>query len=149
MQVILKEKVRNLGEIGDVVSVKPGYGRNFLVPQGKAERATASNIAQFEERRSEHEQRAKEVLAAAQKRAETLAEFAMTIAAKAAEEGKLYGSVGPREIEQALNAAGHEINKSEIDMPNGPIHEVGESEVHLQLHTDVEVKITVNVVSEQ
>lgn len=149
MQVILKEKIRNVGEIGDVVKVKPGYGRNFLIPQGKAERATTETIAHFEERRADLEKHAAEMLAQSQKRAEVLTGISVTVAARAGEEGKLYGSVGPAEISEALVAAGHEVQKSEIDLPNGPIHEVSESEVTLQLHTDVNVKINVVVVAEE
>ena len=148
MQVILTDKVRNLGEIGDVVTVKPGYGRNFLIPQGKAQRATKENIAYFEEKRAELERRAKEHLELAQARADKLAGVVATVSARAGEEGNLYGSVGPREISEALIGAEHQVEKSEIIMPEGPIHEVGEFLITLRLHTDVTTTVRINVVAD-
>lgn len=149
MQVILTDKVRNLGEIGDVVDVKPGYGRNFLIPQGKAQRATKENITYFESQRAELEKRAQENLAAAQARADKLSAANVTVTARAGDEGKLYGSVGPREISDALIAVGFDVEKKEVTMPEGPIHEVGEFDIQLQLHTDVETTIKVKVAAEE
>lgn len=148
MQVILTDKLRNLGEIGDVVTVKPGYGRNFLIPQGKAQRATKANIEHFESQRAELEKRAKDNLQAAHARAEKLSSAVVTVSARAGDEGKLYGSVGPKEVSDALIAAGFEVEKKEITMPEGPIHEVGEFDVALQLHSDVEAQVKVRVVAE-
>lgn len=149
MELILLEKIRNLGAIGDRVKVKSGYGRNFLVPQGKAVFATATNIAEFEKRRAELEKKEAEVLAAAQKRAITLQDLSLVIKAIAAEDGKLFGSIGPREISKAFEDAGHEIDKSQIDLADGPIREIGESEVSIQLHSEVELKLKVTVVADE
>jgi large subunit ribosomal protein L9 len=149
MQVILLEKIRNLGNLGDKVQVKPGYARNFLVPYDKAVFATRANIAEFEVRKAELEKAAAEVLAAAEKRAtgiNALAALALTV--QASEEGKLFGSIGLREISDAVIAAGIEVNKNEISMPEGPIHEVGEYEVDVLLHTDVVAKVQVVVTAE-
>lgn len=149
MEVILLEKVVNVGNLGDKVTVKPGYGRNFLIPQGKAVMATAENLKQFEERRAELEKAATEALQQAQARAEKLAELGeITIAANVGEEGKLFGSVGPADIADAVTAAGVEVEKAEVKMPEGPIRQTGEYEIELQLHTDVEQTIKVNVVAE-
>lgn len=146
MELILLEKVQNLGDLGETVTVKPGFGRNYLLPQGKAVPATAENVARFEAQRAELEQVAEERLAEAQKRAEGLADLSITITANASEEGKLYGSIGPREISMALEEAGHEVEKAEVIMSEGPVRLTGEYEIHLQLHADVEthIKLVVN-----
>ncbi len=148
MQVILLEKIRNLGSLGEQVKVKPGHGRNYLIPQGKAVRATEENIAKFEARRAELEKAAAGALAAAKSRSEKLANLVIEIKAKASEEGKLFGSVGSRDIVEAINAKGEEVEKSEIELPNGVIRQTGEFEVFVQLHTDVSVGIKVKVVAE-
>lgn len=149
MDVILLENIGNLGSLGDQVSVKPGYGRNFLVPQGKAVPATADNIAKFEARRAELEAAAADALAAAQKRAEALEGLGgVEIAATAGDEGKLFGSVGTRDIAAAITAAGIEVDKSEVRMPEGVIRETGEYEIMLQLHGDVTASVAVKVVAE-
>lgn len=148
MEVILLQKVANLGNIGDRVKVKPGYGRNYLLPQGKAALATPENIAKFEARRAELEKLAQEQLQAAQARAAKLEGFKLTISAKAGGEGKLFGSIGTTDISEALQKAGHEVERSEIRLPNGPLRQVGEHVVQLHLHTDVKVDLTVVVVPE-
>ncbi len=141
MEVILLQKVRNLGELGDRVKVRSGFGRNYLLPQGMALPATADNVKVFEERRAELEKKANESLNAAQGRAQQLEGFKFTIKARAAEEGKLYGSVGTFEVIEALKSQGIETQKREINMPNGPIRQTGEHKIILQLHSDVEVEI--------
>ena len=148
MELILLEKVQNLGDLGDTVNVKPGFGRNYLLPQGKAVPATAENIAQFEAQRAELEKVAKVRLGGAENRAGTLTDVAITITANASEEGKLYGSIGPREISDALQAVGHEVEKSEVIMGEGPVRVTGEYEIHLQLHADVETLIKLIVEAE-
>jgi large subunit ribosomal protein L9 len=148
MNVILLERIRNLGDLGDEVAVKPGFARNFLIPQGKAVRATAENRAVFEERRVELERVANERLGAAQGRAAKLEGMAVTIVVKAGEEGKLYGSVGTQDIAEAVAAKGVEVEKSEVRLPEGPIRVVGDYEIDLQLHSDVIVPIQVSVVAE-
>ena len=148
MDVILLERVRNLGNLGDEVSVKNGYGRNFLIPQGKAVRATAANREVFESRRAELEAQAAGQLKAAQDRAAGLAELAVTIAARASDEGKLFGSVGSREIADAVTEAGQEVSKDEVLLPVGPLRSIGEFTVDLQLHSDVTASVTVNVIPE-
>jgi large subunit ribosomal protein L9 len=148
MDVILLERVRNLGNLGDEVSVKNGYGRNFLIPQGKAVRATAANREVFEGRRAELEAQAAAQLKAAQDRAAGLAELAVTIAARASDEGKLFGSVGSREIADAVTEAGQEVSKDEVLLPVGPLRSIGEFTVDLQLHSDVTASVTVNVIPE-
>jgi large subunit ribosomal protein L9 len=147
MRVILQEKVANLGDVGDQVSVKPGYGRNFLLPQGKAVMATADNIADFEKRRAELEKKAAEVLASAEKRAGELAKVTVTIEAQASDEGKLFGSVGPRDVADAVTETGIELAKSEVLLPEGPIRAVGEYDVAVQLHSEVVTNIKVEVVA--
>ena len=146
MDLILLEKVQNLGDLGDLVKVKSGFGRNFLVPQGKAVPATKDNLAQFEARRAELEAAAKEKLDQAEARQSGLAEVVVEITANASEEGSLYGSIGPREIASAVSALGHEITKSEVNMGEGPIRTTGEFDVVVQLHADVEsiVKVIVH-----
>jgi len=143
MEVILLEKVDNLGDLGDQVRVRPGYGRNFLVPQGKAKPATAENIKYFEERRAELEKAAAEAQAAAEARRERVAELTINIAAKAGDEGKLFGSVGPGDIAEAATAAGVEIAKHEVRMPEGPLRVTGEYDVHVHLYTDVDTNVRV------
>ena len=148
MEVILLEKVANLGSLGDKVKVKAGYGRNFLLPYGKAVAATEDNLKAFEERRAELEKAAADKLAAAQARAEKLEGQSFTISSKAGEEGKLFGSIGVRDIADALIAAGTEVEKSEVRLPEGPLRVTGEYEIELQLHSDVTVTITLAVVAE-
>jgi large subunit ribosomal protein L9 len=149
MEVILLEKVANLGNIGDRVRVKPGYGRNFLLPQGKAAAATAANIAAFEARRAELERRQAEELAAARARAERLASLSLRISAKAGSEGKLFGSLGTVDIAEACVAAGVPLERSEVRLPAGPIRSTGEHQIDLHLHTDVNVTIRLEVVPEE
>jgi len=146
MDLILLEKVQNLGDLGDLVKVKAGFGRNYLVPQGKAALATKENLAAFEERRAELEAAAKDKLGQAQARQSGLEGVEVEITANASEEGNLYGSIGPREIAAAVSALGHELEKSEVIMGEGPIRTVGEFDVTVQVHTDVQttIKITVN-----
>jgi len=148
MELILLEKVVNLGNLGDKVTVKPGYGRNYLVPQGKAVPATAGNLAEFEARRAEYEAKAQASLDEANQRAAALAEASVTIYANASTEGKLYGSVGPRDIAEALTKAGTPVNKSEVVMGEGAFRAVGEYEVMVHLHADVEVPVKVVVEAE-
>jgi len=149
MQVILLENIGNLGGLGDTVEVKAGYGRNFLIPQGKAVPATKANVAEFEARRAELEKAAGEALAAAQARGEKLAEVGLvTIAANAGDEGKLFGSIGTRDIADAVTAAGCEIDKAEVRLPEGALRETGEYVVAVQIHPEVMIDVTVAVVPE-
>ena len=148
MDLILLQKVTNLGNLGDKVKVKPGYGRNFLVPQGKAVPATAANVAMFETKRAEFQAKADAVLADAQKRLESLEGAEVTIAANASTEGKLFGSVTTRDVADALTAAGHKVEKSEVVMGEGPIRRTGEFEVTVNLHAEVHTKVKVHVVAE-
>ena len=149
MEVILLEKIGKLGGIGDKANVKAGFGRNYLIPQGKAVFATESNIAEFELRRADLEANAAAKLAEAEARAAALVAIGtLTISAVAGDEGKLFGSVGIRELEDAIAAAGGDINKSEINMPDGPISFVGEYSVECQLHVDVTQNFTVVVEAE-
>ena len=149
MEVILLEKLGKLGNIGDLANVKAGYGRNYLIPQGKALFATAANLEEFETRRADLEAAAANKMEKAQIRASKLVEIeTVTIAANAGDEGKLFGSVGTREIEEAVNNAGGEISKSEINLPEGAIRNIGEFSVEVQLHTDVTQSITVVVEAE-
>jgi large subunit ribosomal protein L9 len=149
MEVILLQKVANLGNIGDRVKVKPGFGRNYLLPQGKAALATAANVARFEERRADLEKRAADDLAAARTRAARLEGHALSITAKVGGEGKLFGSIGTADIAEALSADGIEVERSEVRLPGGPIRLVGEHHVKVHLHSDVEVDLTVTVVAEE
>lgn len=138
MEIILLEKVANLGDLGDKVNVKAGYGRNFLIPQKKAVSATKANIEKFEARRAELEKAAAEAVAAAQTRADKVAEIGtVTMARNASDEGKLFGSVGPADIADALTEAGADIEKREVIMPEGALHTIGEFEVSVRTHTDV------------
>ena len=145
MKLVLLQKVTNLGNLGDQVVVRPGYGRNFLVPQGKAVPATPANVAEFEARRAEYEARARELMAGAEGRRERLEGASVTIKANASTEGKLYGSVGPRDIAEAFTAAGLPLEKSEVVMGEGPIRRVGEFDLVVHLHADVEANIKVIV----
>lgn len=145
MQLILLQKVVNLGNLGDKVDVKPGYGRNFLVPQGKAVPATAANLAEFEAKRADYEAKANETLAAAEARKAKLEDASVTIYANASTEGKLYGSVGPREIADALTKTGTQVGKSEVILGEGAFRHIGEYEVLLHLHADVETTVKVVV----
>jgi large subunit ribosomal protein L9 len=148
MELILLQKVANLGNIGDRVKVKSGYGRNFLLPKGKATLATAENVARFEARRAELERVANEELYRAQQRAAAIKDFKLNIIAKAGSEGKLFGSVGTADIAEAATAAGHAVARSEVRLPGGPLRAVGEHVVQLHLHADVEVELPVIIVAE-
>lgn len=148
MQVILLEKVQNLGQLGDTVRVKPGYARNFLIPQGKAVPATPDYVAEFEAKRAELERQEAEVLAAAQARAAMVEGKEVVIARKAGEEGRLFGSVGNADVAEALAALGVEIERNEIRLHGDTIRQLGDHPVGIHLHTDVEVEITVHVVAE-
>ncbi|MGX2973481.1 50S ribosomal protein L9 [Ursidibacter arcticus] len=149
MQVILLDKVAQLGTVGDQVTVKAGFARNYLIPQGKAVMATAANIAHFEARRAELEAKAAEALAAAQARAASLANLAaIVITSKAGDDGRLFGSVGARDIADAITAAGVAVTKSEVRLPEGALRTIGEHEVKLHLHAEVNATVTINVVSE-
>ncbi len=145
MDLILLEKVQNLGDLGDLVKVKAGFGRNYLVPQGKAAPATKENLARFEARRAELEAAAQDRLGQAQARQSGLTDLVVEISANASDEGNLYGSIGPREVANAVTALGHEVNKSEVVMGEGPIRMVGESDVIVHLHADVETTVKVIV----
>ena len=148
MNVILLERVNNLGDLGDEVSVKPGFARNFLIPNSKAVQANKTNREYFEERRAELEKAANEKLTQAQTRAEGLADTVVTIMVKSGEEGRLYGSVGTQDIADALERDGKTVERSEVRMPEGVIRSLGEYEIALQLHSDVTVQIQVAVVEE-
>jgi large subunit ribosomal protein L9 len=145
MQLILLQNVTNLGKLGDKVNVKPGYGRNFLVPQGKATPATPANLAEFEAKRAEYEAKAKAQLEGAEGRKAALENAEVTISANASTEGKLYGSIGPREIAEALTKLGHKVEKSEVVLGEGPLRRTGEHEVLVHLHADVETTVKVIV----
>ncbi|MEK9748250.1 MAG: 50S ribosomal protein L9 [Pseudomonadales bacterium] len=149
MEVILLEKIANLGALGDRVTVKAGYGRNYLIPQAKAVAATAQNVEAFEARRAELEKEAAQILATAQARAAAVSALEITIAANAGEEGKLFGSVGARDIAQAATDAGVELDRSEIRLPDGPVREVGEYAIEVGLHPEVEAALKVIVVAEE
>ncbi|HEX5340815.1 MAG TPA: 50S ribosomal protein L9 [Gammaproteobacteria bacterium] len=149
MEVILLQKVENLGNLGDKVKVKPGYGRNFLIPQGKAKSATPRNIAEFEARRAELEKHAADHFTSAQARKLELEGKSVSINAKAGQEGKLFGSVGTVDIAEAFTNAGLKVERKEVRMPQGPIRVAGEHKVELHLHTDVNVEVTVVVIAEE
>jgi large subunit ribosomal protein L9 len=149
MNVILLDKVENLGDIGDMVTVKPGYGRNYLLPQGKATLATKANIAEVEARRVELEKAAAEELATARDRARLIDGMELIVPANAGEEGKLFGSVGPIDVCDAFEKVGVEVERSEVRMPEGPIHEIGDYEIGLHLHADVNVEVKLKVVAEE
>ncbi|MFB9886540.1 50S ribosomal protein L9 [Balneatrix alpica] len=148
MEVILLEKVGKLGSLGDKVNVKSGYGRNYLLPFGKAVMATADNLAKFEERRAELEKAAADKLAAAEARALQLKEIELSIVAKAGDEGKLFGSIGTRDIAEAITQAGIAVDKSEVRLPNGALRHTGEFEVSIQLHAEVSATVAIVVVAE-
>lgn len=148
MQVILLEKVGNLGNLGDVVKVKDGFGRNFLIPQGKAKRATEANKAEFAARRVELEKQQAAILSAAQARGEKLTGYVVTVTQKAGVDGRLFGSVTNGDIAEALKAQGFEVVKSEVRLPNGPLKAVGDHVVTLALHHDVTVDVTISVAAE-
>jgi large subunit ribosomal protein L9 len=148
MNVILLEKVHNLGDLGETVNVKSGYGRNYLIPGGKAVPATSDNVAKFEARRAELEKIAAEKLAEAEARKSTLEGLSVTITHKAGEEGKLFGSVGTADIAEAIGATGNEVEKREIRMPEGVIRQVGEYGIDVELHSDVVATVKINVVAE-
>ncbi len=148
MDVILLEKIANLGNLGDQVKVKPGYGRNYLIPKGKATEASAANVARFEAQRAELEKKAAETQAKAEARREQLSDLVVTLSVKAGNEGRLFGSVGPADIANAVSAAGIELNKHEVRLPDGgSIRQVGEYDVPLHLHTDVDTHIRINVIA--
>ena len=150
MEVILLEKIGNLGDLGDQVTVKPGYGRNYLIPQGKAVPATKDNVEMFKARRAELEAAAAEQLAEAEARAEKIRALdAIVIYANAGEEGKLFGSIGTRDIEDAVTRAGVEIDKAEVRLPEGPLRETGEYQLELHLHADIDVVINVHILPEE
>ncbi len=149
MQVILMEKVANLGNLGDVVKVKDGFARNFLIPQGKAKRATPENIKHFETRRAELEKAQNEALEKARERGEKLNNLRIEITQKAGVDGRLFGSVTNYDIVEALEKQGHEVERSQVRMPQGPLKQVGEFPLEISLHTDVTATITVAVIGEQ
>ena len=148
MDVILLQRIANLGQLGDKVSVKSGYGRNFLIPQGKAVSATAANTASFEARRAELERVEAESLGLAQARAAKLNELNVVITSKAGDEGKLFGSVGTRDISDALTASGTPVDKSEVRLPNGALRHTGEFHVAIQVHHDVMAEVLVTIIAE-
>jgi large subunit ribosomal protein L9 len=148
MEVILLEKIGKLGVLGDKVAVKSGYGRNYLIPYGKAVPATTNNVAEFETRRAELEKIAAEKLTAAQARAEQLNDKEVTITSKSGDEGKLFGSIGVRDIADAVTAAGVEVNKSEVRLPEGPLRAVGEYDITIHVHSDVNAIVKLSVVAE-
>ena len=149
MEVILLQKIANLGDIGDRVQVKPGFGRNYLLPGGKATLATPENIARFESRRAELESKAASELASAQSRAAALEGFKLSITARAGNEGKLFGSIGTADIAEACQKAGHAIERAEVRLPGGPIRTVGEHAITLHLHSDVDVQLPLTIVAEE
>ena len=149
MEVILLQKIANLGNVGDRVKVRSGFGRNFLLPQGKATLATAENVARFEARREELERAAREHLASAGERAGAMQDFRLTIHAKAGTEGKLFGSVGTSDIAEACTRAGFKVERSEVRLPAGPLRMLGEHTVSLHLHADVDVPLHVTIVAEE
>ena len=149
MQVILMEKLANLGDLGEVVRVKDGYARNYLIPHGKAKRATEVNIKAFEVRRAELEKAQSEQLAAAKSRGEKLEGLTLQITQKAGPDGRLFGSVTNYDIVEALKKQGHEVERSNVRMPQGPLKQVGDFPIQVALHTDVTVTINVSVLGEQ
>jgi len=149
MDVILLTKVANLGNIGDRVTVKSGYGRNFLLPKGKATLATPDNVKKFEARRAELEKVAREQFADAEKRAAAFKDFKLAITAKAGTEGKLFGSIGTADIAEACTAQGHKLARAEVRLPTGPLRTVGDHMVALHLHTDIDVQLPVVITAEE
>jgi large subunit ribosomal protein L9 len=148
MEVILLEKIANLGNLGDKVAIKTGYGRNYLIPQGKAVKATAAKIAEFETRRAELERAAAEKLLAAQYRAANLEKLTVVITHKAGDEGRLFGSVGTHAIAEAITAAGEAVEKHEVRLPHGAIRHLGDHDITINLHSDVNATIVVKIVAE-
>ena len=148
MEVILLDKIGKLGGLGDKVAVKPGYGRNYLVPYGLAVPATKDNVEAFEAQRAELETQAAERKAEAEARAAQLNEIELSLVSKAGEEGKLFGSIGPRDLAEALGQAGIDVAKSEVRMPQGPIRQTGEYDIELRLHAEVDATVRVVVVAE-
>ena len=149
MEVILLQKIANLGNIGDRVKVRSGFGRNFLLPQGKATLATPENVARFEARRAELERLAREHLSSAEERAAAMKDFKLTVHAKAGTEGKLFGSIGTSDVAEACNQAGFKIERSEVRLPSGPLRMLGEHTVSLHLHADIDVPLHVTIVAEE
>ncbi len=149
MEVILLQKVANLGNIGDRVRVRSGFGRNYLLPQGKATLATPANVARFEARRAELERIEHEQLGSAEQRLGQLKEFRLTIPVKAGTEGKLFGSIGTSDIAEACTRAGHPVARSEVRLPHGPLRTLGEHTVELHLHADVDVQLPITLVAEE
>jgi len=149
MDIILLQKVANLGNIGDRVKVRSGYGRNYLLPHGKATLATPDNVKRFEARRDELEKAAREHLTSATERAAALKDFKLTIVAKAGTEGKLFGSIGTSDVAEALTRQGFKVERSEVRMPNGPLRMVGDHTVGLHLHADIDVTLAVLIVAEE
>jgi large subunit ribosomal protein L9 len=149
MDVILLEKIDRLGTLGDIVKVKPGFARNFLLPTGKAKMANEANIKELEARRAELEARAAKMLAEAEARKARLEGFAVSLTVKSGAEGKLFGSVGTHDISEAVTAAGQKVEKKEVRMPNGPIRLAGEYDIELHLHTDVNATIKLTVIGEE
>ena len=149
MEVVLLEKIQNLGDLGEKVKVKPGFGRNFLIPQKKAVPATPENVEKFEAQRAELEKAQADTLKAAQARANALKEFSISISAKAGTEGKLYGSIGTAEIASAISEAGELVKKQEVRLPEGALRELGDHEVKLHFHSDIDVSVTVSIVADE
>ncbi|MET0282393.1 MAG: 50S ribosomal protein L9 [Steroidobacteraceae bacterium] len=149
MDVILLEKVANLGNLGDRVAVRSGYARNFLLPKGKATLATVANVQKFEARRADLEKVANDQLAGAEARKAKFEGFKLAITAKAGTEGKLFGSIGTADIAEAATAAGHELSRSEVRLPNGPLRTVGEHVVAVHLHTDIDLELTVVIAADE
>jgi large subunit ribosomal protein L9 len=149
MEVILLTKVANLGNIGDRVKVKSGFGRNYLLPEGKATLATPANVAKFEERRAELEKAAREHLQSATERQAALKDFRLTVRAKAGTEGKLFGSIGTADIAEACTAQGHKLARAEVRLPTGPLRTVGDHMITLHLHTDIDVQLPVTITAEE
>ena len=148
MEVILLEKIANLGNLGDKVSIKAGFGRNYLVPQGKAVPATAKKIAEFEARRAELEKAAADKLSVAQTHADRLSKLKVVISHKAGDEGRLFGSVGTHNIAEAINNVGGVVEKQQIRLPHGTIRHVGDYDVDISLHSDVTVTMSISIVAE-
>ncbi len=147
MQVILLEKIKNLGALGDTVKVKPGYGRNFLIPQKKAVFATAENVKTFESKRAELEKNASQIYAKAEQRAAKLQDISLVITAQASDEGKLYGSIGVNELKEAFAAKSMDVSKREIMMPDGAFQSIGQFSVDIQVHSDLVVAVQVEIVA--
>lgn len=147
MEIILLEKIQNLGNLGDKVAVKPGYGRNYLIPHGKAVAATADNLAEFEQRRAELEKAEADALAESQTRADALKWISVSIERKAGDEGRLFGSVGTNDIAEAVSTAGVKVEKHEVRLPEGPLRQLGEYDIALHIHADVDASVKVAVVA--